>query len=64
LFNYSHDAEWTPFKVDYISANLVALRIQNGAFGTIAENSNPLKAQEKFGELINLGSKEVFATLP
>jgi hypothetical protein len=30
LFNYPHEAEWTPFQTHYISENLVASRIEPG----------------------------------
>jgi hypothetical protein len=40
LFNYPHEAEWTPFNIHYFSENPVASGIERGKSGSVARNSD------------------------
>jgi hypothetical protein len=39
-FNYSHEAEWTPFQTHYFSENLVVPGIEPGTSGSVGRNSD------------------------
>jgi hypothetical protein len=40
LLNCAHEAEWTPFQIQYFSENLVVPGIEPGTSGSVARNSD------------------------